>query len=101
MTRDTVLRCIYDAVRCANDLRAPENHLVCEEATVLYGREGGLDSLGLVSLILDVEAAVNAQTGRNVVLADERALAQRRSPFRSVESLADYVVARLDQPAHA
>jgi acyl carrier protein len=74
---------------------------VCAEATVLYGREGGLDSLGLVSLILDVEEAVNAQTGRGLVLADEKALAQRRSPFRTVESLADYVMARLDQDAHA
>jgi acyl carrier protein len=101
MSRDTVLQYIYDALRRANDLRGPEDHLVCEETTVLYGREGGLDSLGLVSLVLDVEEAVNAQTGRGLVLADERALAQRRSPFRSVESLADYVMARLDQHAHA
>ena len=101
MNRDTVIQSIYDAIRRTNDLRAPHDRLGCEEATVLYGREGCLDSLGLVSFILDVEEAVNAHTGLKLVLADERAMAQQRSPFRTVQSLADYVMARLETPSHA
>jgi acyl carrier protein len=101
MHRDTVVQSIYGALRRANDLRAPHDHLECAETTVLYGREGCLDSLGLVSLILDVEEAVNAHTARNLVLADERAMARQRSPFRTVQSLADYVMAQLETSTHA
>jgi acyl carrier protein len=96
MYRTQVIQSIYDAIRRMNDFRPPAEQLACAEATTLYGREGPLDSLGLVSFILDVEEAVNAQTGRNLVLADERAMAQHRNPFRTVRSLADYVVARLE-----
>jgi acyl carrier protein len=45
------------------------------EDTFLIGREAVLDSMGLVTL----------------VLADERALSQKNSPFRSVRSLTNYI----------
>jgi hypothetical protein len=101
MNRETVIQSIYDAIRRTNDLRAPHDQLACEETTVLYGRGGRLDSLGLVAFILDVEEAVHAHAGLKLVLADERAVAQQRSPFRTVQSLADYVMARLEKPSHA
>ena len=95
MQRDEILRAIYQALELANALREPEQQLPCAEDTPLYGVEGSLDSLGLVSLILDVEEAVNARTGAGLVLADPKAMARQRNPFRDVCSLADYVVARL------
>lgn len=95
LAREAVLQAIYAAIRRANALRPPDQQLACDEMTALYGPEGGLDSLGLVSLILDVEEAVNAQAGTSLVLADERAMSQRHNPFRHVRSLADFVLARL------
>lgn len=101
MHRNQVLEIISDAVRHANDLRAPDEQLACGETTPLYGQSGTLDSLGLVSLILDVEEAVNEQTGRNLVLADERAMAQHHNPFLTVGSLANYIMVRLEEEAYA
>src|SRR3954447_15348542 len=94
MNRDDVVHLIYDAIGRVNELRSPDQRLSCSEETILYGAGGGLDSLNLVSLIMDVEEAANTRTGANVVLADERAMGQRRNPFRDVRSLADYVVDR-------
>jgi acyl carrier protein len=95
--RDVVVDAVYEAVRRTNETRSPEAALACSEETVFYGQGGALDSLGLVSLILDVEELVNARWGTSMVLADERAVAQRRNPFRDVKSLADYVVSRLTE----
>lgn len=97
MDRDDVLKCIYAAVGRINELREPGQHLACNEETALYGAAGGLDSLNLVSLIMDVEEAVNDRTGGVLVLADERAVSQRRNPFRDVRSLADHVMTRLQE----
>lgn len=58
--------------------------------TVLFGRDGLLDSVALVSFILDLEEAIRAACGVSITLADERAMSQSRSPFRRVSSLADY-----------
>ena len=93
--REEVAQAIYDAIRRANETRSPEAALACSEETVFYGQGGALDSLGQVSLILDVEELVNARWGTSLVLAVERAVAQRRNPFRDVKSLADHVVSRL------
>jgi acyl carrier protein len=62
------------------------------EQTPLYGRESALDSLDLVSLIVDVESALSVSYNVEVTLASERAMSQKRSPFRSVETLANYII---------
>lgn len=65
------------------------------EDASLYGREGVLDSLGLVSLVAAIEEGVQNRLGATVVLADERAVSQRESPFRTVGTLVDYIQAQL------
>jgi hypothetical protein len=61
--------------------------------TALFGADGVLDSLGLVSVITDVEFAVSDRLGRPLSLMDDRALEQELSPFSSVRALAEYVIA--------
>jgi acyl carrier protein len=58
--------------------------------TPLFGRHGLLDSMGLVTLVVAVEQAIEDELGLSVSLADERALSQRTSPYRTVGTLADY-----------
>jgi acyl carrier protein len=65
--------------------------------TPLFGETGLLDSLGLVSLVVAVEQALQDELGLDVGLADERALSQRTSPYRTVSSLADYAGAQAAQ----
>jgi hypothetical protein len=95
--RDEVLQAIYEAIRRTNEARPTSDPLECAEGTIFYGPGGALDSLGLVSLVLDVEEAVNARWGTAIVLADERAVAQRRNPFRDVAALTDHVMSRLKE----
>lgn len=61
-----------------------------DENTVLFGPDGLLDSVALVSFVIDVEEAIRSASGAGLSLADERAMSQSRSPFRRVSSLADY-----------
>ncbi len=58
--------------------------------TPLFGINGNLDSLGLVQLIAEVESRVSAEMGKTIVIANEKALSQKISPFRTVRSLAAY-----------
>jgi D-alanine--poly(phosphoribitol) ligase subunit 2 len=58
--------------------------------TPLFGRDGFLDSMGLVTLVVSVEQAIEDELGVSVSLAAERALSQRISPYRTVGALADY-----------
>jgi acyl carrier protein len=59
--------------------------------TKLYGRNGALDSLALVSLITDLEERISEEFDHDIILADEKAMSQRTSPFRTVGSLTKYI----------
>jgi len=78
----------------ADELDYDELRLPTAE-TVLYGGEAGVDSLSLVRLVAAVERAAEIRFGRNIVLADERAMSMRNSPFRTVGALANLLYQRL------
>lgn len=67
------------------------------ESSPLFGTGGLLDSLGLVTAILEVEQQVNDRAGTELTLADDRAMSQKNSPFRTIGRLADYVLERLQE----
>ena len=63
----------------------------------LFGGEGLLDSLGLVSLIVEIEEQIEDKYAISVVLADEKAMSRRTSPFAKVSYLVDYIFELLNQ----
>ena len=62
-----------------------------DASTRLFGEAAVLDSIGLVTLIADLEEDIRVATGQNVALADEKAMSRLTSPFRRVDLLAEYV----------
>ena len=99
MRPDTVEEIVLDALRNANLARDASAQLVVAPGAPIFGPDSPLDSLGLVALLLDVEDALQDR-GFPVVLSDERAVSQKRSPFRTVTTLVDYVGSLL-QPEQA
>jgi hypothetical protein len=69
--------------------------------TRLFGTNSLLDSAALVSLLVEVEQQVNDTVGAEILLADDRAMSQTRSPFRSIGTLAEYVVMLLGETRDA
>ncbi|PHX05752.1 hypothetical protein [Vibrio splendidus] len=59
------------------------------EETRLFGEN--LDSMGVVFLVTDLEAAISDEFDVDLTLADERAMSQKTSPFRTVKTLSKYV----------
>ncbi len=68
-----------------------ENLNLLDSEIMLFGDKGILDSMGLVSLITDLEERIENEFGISLILADEHAMSQRKSPFRTVSSLAKYI----------
>lgn len=69
------------------------------EETVLVGNDAVLDSLGVVSLIVEVEQRLESGHNVSVVLANDKAMSQKNSPFRTVGVLTDHVVAMAQEVA--
>ena len=93
INRAVVVEQIRQAVQAACEQAGeplPLEHLT--EDTRLFGAKGVLDSMGLTTVIVDVEQTLNDRFGLALTLADERAMSQKNSPFRSIQSLADYIL---------
>ncbi len=59
--------------------------------TKLFGSNSPLDSMALVSFITDLEEKISEEFNEDIILADEKAMSQKTSPFRSVETLTLYI----------
>jgi acyl carrier protein len=88
---DGVAALVYEAVARTNDELELEEHIDARPDEVLIGSGAKLDSLGFVSLVLEIETLVHERLGVDVELVNERALSQEHSPFRTLGTLIAYV----------
>lgn len=91
--RSLILDIIRAALEHENAMRSEPIRLADGEATALYGARGQLDSMGLVSIIVDVEQGIERELGISLTLVSDAAMSARRSPFATIGSMADYVLA--------
>ena len=93
MNKEEIQQIIMNVLRdyCEqNGITVPE----LTKNTPLLGSNSILDSLGLVSVIIDIESAFT-DAGAEVSLATESAMSHRISPFRSIGALCNYIADQL------
>lgn len=99
LNKDAVQAIILKALSNINDECGPDEQIDIRLDTRLFGTDAVLDSLSLVSVIVDVEAAVSDASGRDISLTDDRAMNQATSPFSDVEALSNYIILLLSEAA--
>lgn len=95
MGRETLIQLILSALR---DTLVERSKTPCAEvdpSTRLYGEDGLLDSLGIATLVMEIEARLDELYEIQVVLTDDRAMSRSSSPFATLGSLINYVEARV------
>ncbi|MCX6250462.1 MAG: hypothetical protein NTX61_06900 [Bacteroidetes bacterium] len=97
ITKSKLLHIIYNCIDELNLQNEPDKQLLKTEETVIFGKASPLDSLGLVNLIVALEDAVNDELNIEIILADERAMSMESSPFKTVSTLADYILLLLQE----
>jgi acyl carrier protein len=81
---------VLGAVRALNLARPADMQLQVTPDAPLFGSDSPLDSLGLVSLLIDIEEALSDR-GFDVTLGDAKAMSRSASPFRNVPVLVEYI----------
>ncbi|MCP4189078.1 MAG: hypothetical protein GY768_00465 [Planctomycetaceae bacterium] len=90
LPKQRVEEVILEAIRMTNMAREADQQLEVSADAILYSRDSKLDSLGLVGLLIDVEEGLRDE-GLDITLNNEQAMSQKRSPFRDVQSLVEYI----------
>lgn len=92
MDRATLIESMTGLLKAAVDAQGEQHQMDVLPDSALVGAEAVLSSLALVTYILDVEAFLDSDHGTQVTLVNEDALSRSKSPFRTVETLADYIL---------
>jgi hypothetical protein len=88
---ENIIAAIYRAIDWINRDLPPDRQLSKAPETRLLGSQSVLDSMHVVNLIVAIEQEVEDAFAIALTLADERALSMKASPFRSIQSLTDYI----------
>jgi D-alanine--poly(phosphoribitol) ligase subunit 2 len=83
---------INDSIKELNQTLMDKIPIEEGEGVCLYGNGGLLDSLSLVNLIVTIEGAIEEKTGISLILANDKALSQKHSPFSTMGTLKKYVL---------
>ncbi|MBT4837609.1 MAG: hypothetical protein HON94_09725 [Methylococcales bacterium] len=85
---EQVLKIILETVGEIGKDEGNQTLIDATEDTRLFGVN--LDSMGIVFLVTDLEDRISDELDVDLTLADERAMSQKTSPFRSVKTLLKY-----------
>jgi hypothetical protein len=66
------------------------------EHTPLIGTQSILSSIGLVTVIVDIEARL-AEKGIDVLILSEKAMSLTASPFRSIGALTNFIIGQVKE----
>jgi hypothetical protein len=94
--KEQVLAFVIDAARNLVAEQGIELTEELNENTRLFGQNGLLDTLALVSLVITVEEGIEQKFGVRVEIADDKALSQKHSPYRTIGTLAAYAAQELE-----
>ena len=79
--------------KCVDETNIEDGTNISKDLNIiLMGTDSEIDSLGLVNLIVVIEEAINIEFDVSITLADEKAMSQTSSPFKTIESLVEYIL---------
>lgn len=91
MTKQEITTIVINQVEQINETFPDAQKITVNENTVLFGNGSSIDSLSLVSVIVDLEMLFSDEHGFDISLTDDRAMTREISPFDSITSLVDYI----------
>jgi acyl carrier protein len=91
MNKQEIITIVINQLEQLNETFPDVQKIVVTDQTVLFGSGSSIDSLSLVSVIVDLEMLFSDEYGFDISLTDDRAMTREISPFDSVSSLSDYI----------
>lgn len=93
------MKIIEEIIYPAIDVVKEEQEIDVENSPELqlFGKNAVFDSLSLVNLIVTIEENISDKLNVDLTLANENAMSRSKSPFKTVQSLADYIQELVDE----
>lgn len=90
-----ILQSIYDTVEEVNRQLPKEQQLQKSRDTIIVGKGGVLDSLGIINFLVALEDRVSRETGNAITLLDEEMISEPDGPLQTLGRIEQFVASKL------
>lgn len=97
MTDKQIEKLIIEALIELNEGLPDEEKITITTQTELFGLNAQIDSLSLVSLIVNIESKISNELNYEISITDDRAMIREESPFLNVQTLKNYILELFDE----
>ena len=87
---------IYAVIDEVNLIMPRDKQLNKTLDTILFSLNEGLDSFGLLNFIVIAEQKLEEEFGMEFCLSDEEIVSVVNTPFKSIQSLTDYLISIIE-----
>lgn len=91
MEKSEILEIVISTVKSLVETLPEDQKIEVNQNTILFGANSSIDSLSLVSVIVDLESTFSLDYDLDILLTDDRAMMREKSPFTSIISLVEYI----------
>ena len=91
MERQEIFGIVKNQVELLRDTFPQDEQFVIDDNMILFGADSTIDSLSLVSLIVDIETLFFDEYNLEISLTDDNAMMRKISPFSTISTLTDYI----------
>ena len=98
--KEQIFGIVKDALGELNEELGYEELNEVSSSTSVFSGPGSIDSLTLVRLVTMLEEEVSDAFDQQIILADEKVMSSRNSPFKNVETIIDFITNKLSGEAN-
>jgi len=94
--KEKIKNIVMDSLQEFNEEKGKDEALEISKDTILLDKQGKLDSLDFVTLIVIIESNIFNKLDKNITIVSEKAFSKKYSPFKDVESLTEFIAELLE-----
>jgi len=91
MIKPEIFKIVLEKINDLNSTLPSNEQFLVSDQTILFGMGSCIDSLSLVSIIIDLEMHFSNILSYELSLTDDNAMSREKTPFTSVSSLVEYI----------
>lgn len=91
MNKEELYKIVIKQLEDLSETLPEDQKFLVSRETILFGRGSSIDSMSLVSVIVDLEGFFFDEIGLEISLTDDKAMTREISPFDNVSNLVDYL----------
>ena len=89
--KNSIIEIIFTSIKEVNENQPSNNKLKLKKDELLVSDKSKIDSLGLITLLVNIEDKINKTYNVRLNLLEENYISDEKTPFQTIDNLAEWL----------